>query len=342
MSITIIPPKTISLLTTYKCTAACKNCCFGCNPKIREQLSVDEMKSYIDKSLSAYRNTLKVLVLTGGECMLLGNKIYEIIKHGKENGLLVRIVTNGYWAKSYRIAFNKLQKLKNAGLYEINFSTGDDHLEWVPYENIVNGCMASVDLGLTCIVNVEKHDKSIFKVERFFKDERLKSYLFPTNNEKPNLKIESGVWIKFNKESEITYKDLIVYNDNSKGCTTLFNTISINPYSQMLACCGLTSEYIIPLRLGSVKESEIKHLYESQFQDFLKIWLFIEGPMSILKFIYEKRKVQYGFITGHICNICSEIFKERENIEILQLHYKEAMARVLLKYSLYAKSICLT
>ena len=133
-----------------------------------------------------------------------------------------------------------------------------------------------------------------------------------------------------------------MYNDNSKGCTTLFNTISINPYSQMLACCGLTSEYIIPLRLGSVKESEIKHLYESQFQDFLKIWLFIEGPMSILKFIYEKRKVQYGFITGHICNICSEIFKERENIEILQLNYKEAMARVLLKYSLYAKSICLT
>jgi len=28
----------------------------------------------------------------------------------KENGLLVRIVTNGYWAKSYRIAFNKLTK----------------------------------------------------------------------------------------------------------------------------------------------------------------------------------------------------------------------------------------
>ena len=129
MDVTIIPPKTISLLTTYKCSAVCKNCCFGCNPRIREQLSVDEMKSYIDKSLSAYRSTLKVLVLTGGECMLLGNKIYEIIKHGKENGLLVRIVTNGYWAKSYRIAFNKLQKLKNAGLYEINFSTGDDHLE---------------------------------------------------------------------------------------------------------------------------------------------------------------------------------------------------------------------
>ncbi len=342
MSITIIPPKTISLLTTYKCTAACKNCCFGCNPKIREQLSVDEMKFYIDKSLSAYKSTLKVLVLTGGECLILGNKIYEIIKYGQENGLLVRIVTNGYWAKSYSIAYRKLKKLINAGLYEINFSTGDDHLEWVPYDNIVYGCMASVDLGLTCVVNVEKHDKSLFKVENFFQDERLKKYLFPANGVKPVLKIESGVWIKFNKESEISYNDLIVYNDNSKGCTSLFNTIAINPYSQMISCCGLTSEYIIPLRLGSVKESEINHLYESQFQDFLKIWLFIEGPMSILKFIYEKRGVQHGFITGHICNICSEIFKEQENIKILQENYKEVMVRVLLKYSLYTKSQCLT
>lgn len=344
MQNTIIPPKSISLLTTYQCTSSCKNCCFGCNPQIKDKLSLHEMKTYINKCLYAYNDTIKVLVLTGGECFLIGKKLIEIIKYGNQNNLLVRVVTNGYWAKSYKIAYEKLRKLIDAGLYEINFSTGDDHLEWVSYDNIVYGCMAASDLGITCVVNVEKHDKSIFKAETFFEDERLKPYLFPDQNQppKPLLKIESGVWIKFNKDSDISYNDMIVYNENSKGCTSLFNTIAINPYSQMIACCGLTSEYILPLRLGSIHDNDIKYLYESQFNDFLKIWLFIEGPMSILKFIYAKRNIPFGFITGHICHICAEIFKDPENIAILQKYYKEMLSQVLLKYNLYTKSICLT
>ena len=30
-----ISPNTLSLLTTYYCTAACKNCCFECNQERR-------------------------------------------------------------------------------------------------------------------------------------------------------------------------------------------------------------------------------------------------------------------------------------------------------------------
>jgi hypothetical protein len=298
------------------------------------------MKQYIDKCLKAYGDSLQVLVLTGGECFLLGKKLTEIIKYGKQNNLLVRVVSNGYWAKSYKIAYSKLKSLINAGLYEINFSTGDDHLEWVPYNNIVYGCMAASDLGITCVVNVEKHDKSKFKANTFFEDDRLKHHLFPPQNNKPFLKIESGVWIKFDKDSTITYDDMIVYNENTKGCTSLFNTIAINPYSQMIACCGLTSEYIIPLRLGDVRTNEIQFLYNSQFNDFLKIWLYVEGPMSILKFIYEKRNIPFGFISGHICHICAEIFKDPDNIKTLQSDYKEVMTRILLKYSLLTKSMC--
>jgi MoaA/NifB/PqqE/SkfB family radical SAM enzyme len=67
------------------------------------------MKSYIDQSVEAYPQSMVVLVLTGGECFLLGNKLEQIIEYATNKGLRVRVVTNGYWAKTYEIAKKKLQ-----------------------------------------------------------------------------------------------------------------------------------------------------------------------------------------------------------------------------------------
>ncbi len=78
----LIKPSTISFVTTFQCTAACKNCCFGCSPKMKKRLSLDEMKTYIDMAIMYYSESLKVLVLTGGECFLLKDDLIAIIKYG--------------------------------------------------------------------------------------------------------------------------------------------------------------------------------------------------------------------------------------------------------------------
>ena len=64
----LIKPQTLSLLTTYQCTAACKNCCFKCNPHIKKKLSLKQMENNVDECMIHYGDSLKVLVLTGGEC----------------------------------------------------------------------------------------------------------------------------------------------------------------------------------------------------------------------------------------------------------------------------------
>jgi len=336
METMIIKPQTISLLTTYQCTAACKNCCFNCNPNIRKRLTVNEMKTYIDMVKKAFPSDIKVVVLTGGEAFLLGNKLIEVVKYIAENNLISRIVTNGYWAKNYKIAFNKIEKLVNVGLNEINFSTGDDHQEFVNYDYIVNGCMASLDLGLTCIVNVETHDNSNFKAKQFVDDERLSEYFKPNGSRNKVLRVESGVWIPFSKDSNVTYNNLQMSEDSKGRCTTIFNTISINPYSEVLSCCGLTSEYIPTLRIGNLKTDDFQEIYLKQFNDFLKIWLYVEGPWSILKFIDEKKDININY-NGHICDLCAEIFKSEENINILKMHYKEIVPSIILKYNLLYK-----
>lgn len=78
-NIPIIPPTTITIVSTYKCTAACKNCCFQCSPNKNKRLSFNEMKVFIDSCMAEYSKSLKVLVITGGECMLFFNDVKKII-----------------------------------------------------------------------------------------------------------------------------------------------------------------------------------------------------------------------------------------------------------------------
>jgi hypothetical protein len=328
-----IPPKTLVFSATFQCTASCRNCCFGCNPNIKNRLTLDEMKKYTDQAIETYGNSLRVLVITGGEPFLLEDDLIQIIEYGTSKKLITRIVTNGYWATTYEKSHEMLSQLRNKGLKEINFSTGDDHQKWVPYDNIVNGCMAAMDLGLACLVNVEAHDGSIFKGDIFHKDSRLKPYFDITKYTDP-LKIESGIWMPFAEDAVISYEEMETkYNLYKIGCTQLFSTLPINPFSQLMSCCGLVSERIVPFRLGDIRNNTIKELYEMQFRDLVKIWLFIEGPYSVLKYILDKRGIEKQII-GHICYVCAEIFKDAENIKYIKEHYKEIMPHVMFKYFL--------
>jgi len=335
----VIPPKVIAIVTTYQCTAACKNCCFGCNPRIKVRLSLQEMTNYVDQAVEYYGKNVFVLVLTGGEPFLLGNDLEKIVGHSAPKGLIVRIVTNGYWAKSYQEAYDILSNLRNKGLKEINFSTGDDHLQWVDYENIVNGSMAAMDLGLTCLINVETHDNSSFNGDVFRNDSRLTDY-FDKLKYANSLRVERGMWVPFNDNSTISYDKIEKNNENlcKKRCDSLFTTLPITPYSQLMACCGLTCEHIVPFRLGNLRHKTMKELYEAQFKDLLKIWLFVEGPYTVLEYIYSKRGIDKKII-GHTCYICAEIFRDEENINYIKDNYSEIMPTIMFKYFLLKKTI---
>lgn len=122
-------------------------------------------------------------------------------------------------------------------------------------------------------------------------------------------------------------------------CPNLFNNLIINPYGDLMACCGLVCEQIPFLRLGNIKNKSIKSLYSSAFHDLIKIWLYIEGPAKILKYISEKQGTQFEFKGGHLCAICKDLFKNSNNITFLRTHYNEYYSSVLLKYFMHTNSL---
>ena len=50
--------------------------------------------------MKAFPKSIKVLVITGGECMIYPEKVKYAIKLAKQFGLTTRIVTNGFWPQA--------------------------------------------------------------------------------------------------------------------------------------------------------------------------------------------------------------------------------------------------
>lgn len=293
-------------------------------------MSFDEMVFYLNSCLKQYHSSLKVLVLTGGEAFLLGEDLDKIVKYATEKGLITRIVSNAYWATSYENAYKRLLKLKENGLKEINYSTGDEHQKWVPFTKIKNATKAAVDLELICAINVETHDGSSF----IFETEAKKDETFYQCIEKGCVNIEHGAWISMEKEN--SYENGFVFS-SQMPCTSILDVITINPYGEVLACCGLRSEQNPYLRLGNIRENSIKSMYESSTHDVIKMWLHVEGPNKILDFVNNKKGSPKRNYKCHICASCSELFKDSSNIEILKRFKSEYTPSIYLKYLLTTK-----
>lgn len=271
-----IKPSTLTITPTHKCTASCHECCFGCNPKITHILETEKIIQYIDRAISEFPS-IQVVVITGGECFLLGDDLDKIIKHAASYKVITRVVTNAYWAHTYEIAVNRLTKLVDSGLIEINFSTGDNHQNFVSFENIINAARASYDLGVrTICIAVESPPDANFKST----DILCNTLLEPMIKEGV-LKYIDASWMKFKKGDES--KRSITFYENTKSCPHIFTGLVINPYSQLLACCGLTVEYNSYLKLGCLDNNSFDDLYYEQYNDLFKFWLHADGP----EYIYD-------------------------------------------------------
>lgn len=294
------------------------------------------MKELITKTTEVYPS-IRLVILTGGECFTLGEWLYEILPFIHESGRYSRIVTNGSWATSSEKADKIVQRLLDCGLMEINFSTGDSHQKFVPLECVINAVEACQKHNLMTVVNVETHDAFIFKADDLKNDERIKPYI-----DSPKFKIISGVWITDKKQplNEITSLRDKILKKQTKRCTELFSTITISLNDELFCCCGLTLGKHAFLNLGKIGERDIKTMWESQFNDFVKIWLFAEGPKKILDFVKTiDPKINIRTKSMHICEICQAILTNEQVLKIIRDNYKRVLSRVLLEYTTQLKLI---
>ena len=329
-----IYPQSLTRLPTYKCNAACEQCCFESNPQIKHKASLESIKNNLESAKKAFPS-LKLIVFSGGEVFLLKDKLFDAIKHARHLGFQVRCVTNAFWAKTKKNSDHISNLLAEADISEINISTGADHQKFVPFESVENACESLTAANIPTLVTVEADADSTKCLDQA-KESQIFRTIFET---RPHLfSLQSNSWMPFHEgyEERGTACGLDNIND---GCTQVFNNIVITPYGRLAACCGLTFEHIPEMTLGEINETHdnLSELFSVGYNDFIKIWIHVDGPGVILKKIFGNDIPEDLKNVRHICQACAFLHLNPSARDQLKRKYIEFVPEVVARFTLKTK-----
>jgi MoaA/NifB/PqqE/SkfB family radical SAM enzyme len=287
---------------------------------------------------------VRLVVFSGGEAFLLKDDLSQAVSHATALGLATRVVTNGYWAKHYEGAVRQLKQLKDFGLGEVNFSTGDEHQKFVPIASVVNGVLAAYEVGLQNALMIELSGRHKFTKQHFLNipeiAERMTDERFVSN-----FHIIESPWMPFKDSVSIDYSghDARVLTAETlpsrRRCTSIFNTIVVDPNERFGACCGLTREETPDLNVGSLREHSMRELMDEAVGDFIKVWLYTEGPDKILAWAASKNPtIQWQGKFAHICHSCRQLYKDPLVSDAIRRHFHERVDDVYSRFWLFRQS----
>jgi hypothetical protein len=119
-----------------------------------------------------------------------------------------------------------------------------------------------------------------------------------------------------------------------RGCDSVLNTIVVTPREQLGACCGLTREQIPEMHVGSLREHTLSELYDRALADFLKIWIFVEGPEHILAWAAGKDPtIEWEYRYSHHCDVCRAMYHDPKVRRVISEHYMERLDDILLRFA---------
>ena len=229
-------PLIFPIFLDYKCNYACGHCSVGSSPRTKFPIDEELVFSYITQI--AEFPTAAGVVFTGGEPTLRKDLLIRAIAFAQERGLMTRVVTNAWWARTRTKAETFVEDLRQAGLQELNTSWDGFHAEFGSLDNVANAIAAGLDAGMRVsvgIVEVEEggsHKEALVGAvgERLGKTKEelrlLPLYVlvdFPAKVGTAESLDLSGV-----RAGERIYT----------GCTEVGTTLSLHPDGTVRGCCG--------------------------------------------------------------------------------------------------------
>lgn len=125
--------RSAGLLLTYQCNAACEFCYYHCTPEKGGLMPV-ELCLVAWRSLRTLAGDAAKIHLTGGEPFLYWDHLVTILAEGQRQNLgpVDLLETNGFWARSDALVYERLQRLIDLGVQRLKISVDPFHQEFVP------------------------------------------------------------------------------------------------------------------------------------------------------------------------------------------------------------------
>jgi hypothetical protein len=157
MTLKIPPPVSGGLILSYKCSAECKHCIYGCSQKwsadwisegdlekILKQLAGRVVPSPFGPKTTTLNHGLH---FTGGEPFLNFDLLCKAVETAA--GLSIPslfVETNCFWAVNDKVTKERLKLLKTNGLHGIMISVNPFYLEYVPFERTERTIRIALDI----------------------------------------------------------------------------------------------------------------------------------------------------------------------------------------------------
>lgn len=322
-------PTTLSLIVTHKCTAACEHCCFGCSPAHSTSIPIADLYRHIGEAHLI--PSIRVVVFTGGECFMLGAELDRLVGAVTRQKLWSRVVSNAYWATSPANARKRLEKLQAQGLKEVNVSTGDQHARYVPVEYVRNAAIAAAEMEFKhVVVMIEVAKSHVFKIETFTEDPKIAKFV-----KEGRILLAPSPWMQFKGQAKVEQSPEVLSSLNTyyQPCHSALRIVAITPSQKAIACCGLPMEQIPELALGDVSKNSVASVIQNGKDDFLKIWIHLEGPTAPIQYARKfDPSINLPESTAHICDACRFLFHEKKVIKTLREHPPEFAASLVKRY----------
>jgi MoaA/NifB/PqqE/SkfB family radical SAM enzyme len=290
----------ICLLYTLKCNINCGHCMTNSNLSREEKMTYEVAADIIQ---SAAQNNRKVVMFSGGECLIYFDEIAQLTELASAQGLDVIIETNGLWAETPAIADEKIALLKKKGLKVLFVSHDYFHSHFVSYDNIKNIVKAATELGIA--YEVMYNNSSNEEADKVIKSNLIADgFVFFEETLMPAGRARE----LFDGSKKRPYRDF-KYCDN-------FATTFI-PNGDAFACCCLTDDNSAlkqtPIFLGNRNQVSLAQIYKKEREDsFAQIIANKNLLSNYLAFIsgrglsYEDKK----FAT--ICELCISLASEEQ------------------------------
>lgn len=323
-------PKTLSIMPTWRCTAACTDCGTLSTPRVKTALDHATVLSAIRQ---APEGGYSVVVFTGGEPTLAGDFLLEAISYARALNLSTRVVTNAHWAVDANRAKTITDRFRTAGLDEINYSTGDQHVRFVPVTRVLTAIDAAVRSGLSVAVMIETRAERSVTRDAIVESPEYRALLreFPT----VHVSVHESPWMPLDPLRTDRYASGHTANRHNvslrSGCDSVLSTTTLQADGTIGACCGIGMRLIPELQVGHIDQMTLSEADEGARRDFLKRWIRVEGPERILAWAATKdASIQWEDYYAHRCQACIRLYTDDRIRQVIREHHKEKVPDVVL------------
>jgi hypothetical protein len=271
------------------------------------------------------------VIFSGGEATLRWPDLQVGIAKATQLGMPTRLVTNAHWATSLTRAREHLRELIAVGLTEINYSTGDEHVRFIPLENVVHAIVAAVEMDLSVGVIIElRKERSINKASVL--DHPAIASLAPDRQKL--LALVERPWMPLHLSGIEEYPEGLTLDRSNvayrPGCDEVLRLYTVQANGRIGCCCGIGLRLIPALTVGFADGNDcLRRAVAEAEKDVLKHWIHYKGPEKILAWAATKDpSIQWENMYVHQCQACLRIYKDPKVVEVIRQNYAEIALEV--------------